>query len=145
MVLLQTNAWLLTYMRSTPNGQDGKLYASNLFHRRTLICHSTYCEHTTKSCSGRQRTSKLQVQGVCQLQALQEDQQPILPSWTSSTASATLSEKLAAVIHVAVILQDCLASHCCINEAMCFIPFTKHDENEAIFENEDGGTDEQGG
>ena len=32
-----------------------------------------------------------------------------MPSWTSSTANAKLSGKLAAVLHVAVILQDCLA------------------------------------
>ena len=51
------------------------------------------------------------MQGVCQLHALQEDQQLLLPSWTSSTASAKLSGKLAAVMHVAVILQDCLARH----------------------------------
>ena len=41
--------------------QQGKLYMSNLFHRQTLICHITSCEHTTKSCSGSQPTSKLQV------------------------------------------------------------------------------------
>ena len=43
--------------------------------------------------------------------ALQENQQILLPSWTSSTANAKLSGKLAAVMHVAVILQDCLARH----------------------------------
>ena len=51
------------------------------------------------------------MQGVCQLHALQEDQQLLLPSWTSSTANANLSGKLAAVMHVAVILQDYLARH----------------------------------
>ena len=51
------------------------------------------------------------VQGVCQLQALQEDQQLLLPSWTSSNVNAKLSGKLAAVMHVAVSLQDCLARH----------------------------------
>ena len=51
------------------------------------------------------------MQGVCQLHALQEDQQLLLPSWMSSTANAKLSGKLAAVMHVAVILQDCLARH----------------------------------
>ena len=51
------------------------------------------------------------MQGVCQLHALQEDQQLLLPSWTSSTANAKLSGKLAAVMHVGVILQDCLARH----------------------------------
>ena len=51
------------------------------------------------------------MQGVCQLHALQEDQQLLLPSWTSTTADAKLSGKLATVMHVAVILQDCLARH----------------------------------
>ena len=51
------------------------------------------------------------VQGVCQLHALQEDQQLLLPSWTSSTANAKLSGKLAAVMRVVVILQDYLARH----------------------------------
>ena len=51
------------------------------------------------------------VQGVCHLHALQEDQQLLLPSWSSSTANAKLSGKLAAVMHVAVILQDCLARY----------------------------------
>ena len=37
--------------------------------------------------------------------------------------------------------------YCCVDEAMCFIPFTKHDENEAIYDNEDEGdsTEEGGG
>ena len=112
-------------MASTPKGQEGMLYVSKFFHRHTLICHITSCEHTTKSCSGRQHTSKLRlrltllltggswsvVQGVYQLHALQEDQQLLLPSWTSSTANAKLSGKLAAVMHVDVILRDCLARH----------------------------------
>ena len=51
------------------------------------------------------------MQGVCQLHALQEDQQLLLPSWTSSTANAKLSGTVAAVMHVAVNLQDCLARH----------------------------------
>ena len=51
------------------------------------------------------------VQGVCQLHALQEDQHIILSSWTSSTANVRLSGKLAAVIHVAVFVQDCLTRH----------------------------------
>ena len=37
-------------------------------------------------------------------------------------------------MHVAVILQDCLARHTVF---ACFIPFAKHDENEAIYDNED--------
>ena len=49
------------------------------------------------------------MQSVCQLHALQEDQQLLLSSWTSSTVNAKLSGKLARVMHVAVILQDCLA------------------------------------
>ena len=101
------------------------------------------------------------LQGVCQLHALQEDQQLLLPSWTSSTANAKLSGKLAAVLHVAVILQDCLARHTVIvlakpcasilspnvGEAMCSSPFTKHDENEARHDNEDEGasTEEERG
>ena len=34
----------------------------------------------------------------------------------------------------------------CVGEAMCFNPFTKHDENEAIHDNEDEGdsTEEEG-
>ena len=51
------------------------------------------------------------MQGECQLHAWQEDQQLRLPSWTSSTANAKLLGKLAVVMHVAVILQDCLARH----------------------------------
>ena len=51
------------------------------------------------------------MQSVCQLHALREDQQLLLPSWTSSTVNAKLSGKLAGVMHVAVILQDCLARH----------------------------------
>ena len=48
MMLLQAKAWLLPGMRSTPKGQEGKLYESKFFHRQTLICHITSCEHTTK-------------------------------------------------------------------------------------------------
>ena len=51
------------------------------------------------------------LQGVCQLHTLQEDQQILLPSCTASSANTKLSEKLAAVMHVAVILQDCVARH----------------------------------
>ena len=111
MLLLQAKAWLLPCKPSISKGQEGKLHVSKLFHRQTLTCHITSCEHTTESYSGRQQTCKLQVQGVCQLHALQEDQQPLLPSWTSPTASGPLSGKLAAVMHVAVIRQDCLARH----------------------------------
>ena len=52
------------------------------------------------------------------------------------------SGKLAAVMHVAVILQDCLARHTVIVLAK---PFTKH-ENEARRDNEDEGdsTEEEG-
>ena len=48
---------------------------------------------------------------VCAIHALLEDQQLLLPSWTSSTANAKLSGKLATVMHVAVILKDCHAHH----------------------------------
>ena len=117
------SAWYALYTKR----QEGKLYVSKLFHRQTLICHIASCEHTTK-CSERQQTSRLHllltslltggswsvVQGVCQLHTLQEDQQFLLPSWTLSTANAKLSGKLAAVMHVAVILQDYLAHHTAI-------------------------------
>ena len=74
---------------------------------------------------------------VCQLHALQEDQQLLLPTWTSSTANTKLSGKLAAVMHVAVILHSAFLH--AILLYMCFNPFTKHDENEDIHDNEDGG------
>ena len=54
------------------------------------------------------------MQGVCQLHALLEDQQLLLPSLTSSTVNAKLSGTLAAVMHVAVTRQDCLARHAVI-------------------------------
>ena len=78
------------------------------------------------------------VHGVCQLHALQEDQQLLLPSWTSSTASAKLSGKLAACsCHSAGL--SCTPYCYCVGEAMCFNPFTRHDENETRHDNEDEG------
>ena len=58
------------------------------------------------------------MQDVCQLRALLEDQQLLLPSWMSSTVS----------------------------ESMCLIPFTKLNENETIHDNDnEGGSREDWG
>ena len=85
---------------------------------------------------------------MCQLHALQEDQQLLLPSRMSSTANAKLSGKLAAVMHVTVILQSlsCTPYCYCVGDAMCINLFTKHSENEARHDNEDEGdsTEEEG-
>ena len=81
-----------------------KLYVSKLFHRQTIICHITL---TLMLTGGNWSV----VQGVCQLDALQEEHQLLLPSRTLSTANAKLSGKLAAVMHIAAIRQDSLARH----------------------------------
>ena len=52
------------------------------------------------------------------------------------------SGKLAAVMLVAIILQDCLARHTVfvLAKPCAYVPsFTKHDENEARHDNEDEG------
>ena len=136
----------------------GKVVCGNTFPPPDANFHFTSCEHTTKSCPGRQQNSKhsllltslltggswSMVQGVCQLHALQEDQQLLLPSWTLLTASATLSGKLAAVMHEADILQSSTPYCYCVGEAMCFNPITKHDENDARHDNEDEGMAKEG-
>ena len=113
MVLLQAKTCLLLGKRSTPKGQEGK-----------LICPIISCMHTIKLCPGRQPTSKLRLLLTSMLmdggfvsgtgcvptpRTTRGPEVPPPPALVSSIFCAKLLGTLAGVVHVAVILQDCLS------------------------------------